>query len=107
MAAIETYAAMPREARLTRLARTADELAAAITGRTADELARRPAAQAWAAVEVLGHLRDSEEWFLTRCRMILATDEPRFPRTNPERWAGERQYLRHDAAAAVTAFRRW
>jgi N-methylhydantoinase B/oxoprolinase/acetone carboxylase alpha subunit len=39
--------------------------------------------------------------------MILAMDEPRFPRTNPERWARERQYLTHDAAAAVAAFRRW
>ena len=98
---------MPREARLTRLARTAGELSAAIEGRDAAALARRPAPAAWAPVEVLGHLRDSDEWFLARCRMILAMDEPRFPRTNPDRWARERQYLRHDAALVVDAFRRW
>jgi hypothetical protein len=34
-------------------------------------------------------------------------DEPRFPRTNPDRWARERQYLRHDAGATIDAFGRW
>jgi len=98
---------MPRAARLTRLARTADELAAAIAGRAAAHLARRPASEAWAPVEIVCHLRDSEEWFCARCRMILAMDEPPLPRTHPDRWAQERQYLRNDAAAAVAAFRRW
>ncbi len=107
MASVETYAAMPRDARLGRLARTADDLTTATAGRASADLARRPAPDAWAPVEVLGHLRDSDEWFLMRCRMILAMDEPRFPRTNPDRWARERQYLRHDARAAIDAFRRW
>jgi hypothetical protein len=102
---VEAYAAMPREARVLRLARTADQLADALKGRGAADLARRPAPAAWAPIEVLCHLRDTEEWFLARCRMILAMDAPRFPRTNPDRWASERQYLRHDAAAAVAAFR--
>ena len=104
---VEAYAAMPRDARLARLARTTDELTAAIARRGPADLAQRPAAGAWAPVEVLGHLRDSDEWFLARCRLILAMDEPRFPRTNPDRWARERQYLRHDAADAIGAFGRW
>jgi hypothetical protein len=33
-------------------------------------------------------------------------DEPRFPRTSPDRWAQERQYRRQDAAAALAAFER-
>jgi hypothetical protein len=103
---VEEYAVMPREARLARLARTADELTAAVAGRDATRLARRPAASAWAPVEVLCHLRDSEEWFLFRCRLALAMDEPPFPRNNPDRWAQERQYLRHEAAGAIAAFRR-
>jgi hypothetical protein len=103
---VEAYAAMPREARVRRLARTADQLGDALKGRGAADLARRPAPAAWAPIEVLCHLRDTEEWFLARCRMILAMDEPCFPRTNPDRWASERQYLRHDAAATVDAFRR-
>ena len=107
MTSVEEYAAMPREARLTRLARTADELTDALAGRLAPVLARRPAPAAWAPVEVICHLRDSEEWFLFRCRLALAMDEPPFPRNNPDRWAQERQYLRHDATGAVAAFRRW
>jgi hypothetical protein len=104
---VEQYAAMPRERRLSRLARTADELTDALGGRATALLARRPAASAWAPVEVVCHLRDTEEWFLFRCRLALAMDEPPFPRNNPDRWAHERQYLRHDAGDAVAAFGRW
>ncbi len=104
---IEAYAAMPREARLARLAHTADELASAIAGRDAAALVRRPAADAWAPVEVLAHLRDSDEWFVARCRMILAMDEPRFPRTNPDRWARDRQYLTHETVGVIASFARW
>ena len=106
MPSIEEYAVLPRPARIERLSRTADQLRAAIaTG--APSLARRPAADAWAPVEIVCHLRDTEEWFLTRCRWAIAIDEPRFPRNNPDRWAVERQYLRNDAALAVEAFGRW
>ena len=106
MSSVEEYAAHPRIERIARLRRTADELAEAIVGYGADQLTRRPGPGAWAAVEVIGHLRDSEEWFVVRCGFILAMDEPRFPRNNPDRWADERQYLRHDAKVAVDSFRR-
>jgi hypothetical protein len=106
MPTIETYAAQPREARLRRLALTAEELADVVRAADPASLARRPAAGAWAPVEVACHLRDAEEWFVVRCGLALAVDEPPFPRNNPDRWAGERQYLRQDAAAAVEAFRR-
>jgi RimJ/RimL family protein N-acetyltransferase len=104
-AGLETYARLPREERLARLGRTVAELAAAIDGRSAGELARRPDAKNWAAVEVLCHLRDVEESFLDRCRLITLADEPTLITTNPDRWAEERQYLRHDAGAALAAFR--
>ena len=108
MTTIEDYAAQPRALRLARLARTADELHAAISrAPSSDALVRRPAPDAWAPVEVIGHLRDTEEWFLMRCRWAIDMDEPRFPRNNPDRWAADRQYLRHDAALALDAFRRW
>ena len=107
MSSVEEYAAMSREARLARLARTAGELTKTIAGRDAALLARRPAPSAWAPVEILCHLRDSDEWFAVRCRLALAMEEPPFPRNNPDRWALERQYLRHDADAAIAAFRRW
>src|SRR5207247_9421539 len=92
--------------RLARLAATPSELAAALTTTPATTLARRPARDAWAPVEVVCHLRDLEESFHDRLTAILASDEPRFATTNPNRWADERQYLRHDAPDALRAFAR-
>ena len=103
---VEEYGRLPREARLARLARTPGELLAAIAGQGDDALARRPDATNWAATEVLCHLRDNEESFLDRLRMIVTMDEPRFPRSNPNRWAEDRQYLRNDAWDALRAFGR-
>ena len=105
--AVDTYAALPRDVRIARLSTTADRLAAAIAHADPVGLARRPAPSAWAPIEVICHLRDSDEWFLVRCRMVLAMHEPAFPRTNPDRWADERQYLTQEADRAVAAFRRW
>jgi RimJ/RimL family protein N-acetyltransferase len=104
-AALAEYAALPRDDRLARLARTGAELAGAVVAANAATLARRPAPQSWAAVEVLCHLRDTEESFLQRMQLIVATDEPRFATTNPDRWATDRQYLANDAAAALATFR--
>ena len=106
MPSIEEYARCSREERLARIGRTPDELADAVRGADGAALARRPAPKSWAATEVICHLRDNEEWFLERMRLIVAMDLPRFVGTNPDRWADERQYLTHDAAAALAAFAR-
>jgi hypothetical protein len=106
MPSIEDYARRPREERLARIARTPDDLADAVRGVDAVVLARRPAPKSWAPNEVVCHLRDNEEWFLERLRMIVAMDLPRFVATNPDRWADERQYLTNDAVAALAAFTR-
>ena len=106
MPSIDEYARRPREERLARIARTPGELADAMRGAAAAVLARRPAPESWAATEVICHLRDNEEWFLERMRLILAMDLPRFVATNPDRWADERQYLTNEAAAALAAFAR-
>ncbi|PYM71427.1 MAG: hypothetical protein DME10_16250 [Candidatus Rokuibacteriota bacterium] len=84
---IEEWRQAPRAERLARLALTGDELARAIAGQDASRLARRPDPVNWASVEVLCHLRDTEESFLHRFRLILIMDGPRFPTTNPNRWA--------------------
>ena len=106
MPSIEDYARRPREERLARITRTPDELADAVRGADAALLARRPAPKSWAPNEVVCHLRDNEEWFLERLRMIVAMDQPRFVATNPDRWADERQYLTNDAVVALAAFTR-
>jgi hypothetical protein len=106
MPSIEDYARRPREERLARIARTPDELADAVRSANAAMLANRPAPKSWAPTEVICHLRDNEEWFLERMRLIVAMDLPRFVATSPDRWAEERQYLTNDAAVALTAFTR-
>ncbi len=126
MASIDDYRQRPLEERLARLARTPDEVAAAVGGRDDSALSRRPAPKSWAPKEVVCHLRDLEELFTLRFHMMLGTDEPTFLTVgdlppaparwgitgplglplDPDRWAEERQYLRHDTAAAVAALRR-
>jgi hypothetical protein len=103
---ITDYARRPREERLARIARTPEELAAALRRADVGVFARRPDAKSWAPTEVICHLRDNEEWFLERMQLVVSIDEPRFVATNPDRWAEERQYLTNDAVLALAAFTR-
>ena len=57
----EFYTGLPRDERLKRLARTPDDLTAAIAGRSVAELGRRPDSQNWSPTEIICHLRDIEE----------------------------------------------
>ncbi len=104
MPTMEEYAKQPAADRLTRLARTADELAAALRGQSEAVLARRPDAKNWAAKEVVCHLRDTEELFMSRFEQIAAMDDLKLTPPSPDRWAEERQYLRNDVGAALAAF---
>ena len=107
MPTMEEYAKQPREERMHRLTRTADELATAIKGQSDAALSRRPDATNWAAKEVVCHLRDTEESFGGRFEQILAMDiDPTLGSPSADRLAEERQYLCNDAAEAVGAFRK-
>lgn len=126
MATRDDYLKQPVAERLARLALTADELAAAIRSRDDAVLSRRPAPKAWAAKEIVCHLRDIEELCMLRYHAMLSMPEPRmfvvgvtaqdpaawgliggapYP-LEAERWAEERQYLRSDTVLALAAFRR-
>ena len=104
---IEDYARLSREERLARIGRAPEDLARAIEGQSETTLARRPDGKNWAAVEVICHLRDNEEWYLMRLQQIMLMDEPRFVVTSQDRWAEDHQYLRNDARLALEAFARW
>jgi DinB superfamily len=103
---IAEWGRRPRAERFARVAATPAELTRHVASAPAAVLARRPAPEAWAPVEVVCHLRDLEESFHERIALILTSDAPRFPTTNPNRWAVERQYLRADTREAVRAFAR-
>ena len=126
MATMEEYQRQPVGARLDRMARTPDDVEAAVQGVSEATLARRPDPRNWAAKEVICHLRDIEELFMLRFHMMLGTDNPTFlvlaelpPHPDrwgiggrvgmpldPDRWAEERQYLRCDVAVALQSLRR-
>lgn len=106
MPTMEDIAKLSPEERLARMTRTADQLASAIAGQPEAALAQRPALKAWAAKEVICHLRDTEESFMTRFQTIAVMDEVKLLPADPDRWAEERQYLRNDAVEALHAFRR-
>src|SRR5216110_408178 len=76
MPSMDEYAKAPVAVRLKRLESTPDELAGAVRGQSEAALARRP--------------------------------DPKlsFDPTTPDRWAEERQYLRHDVQQALAHFRR-
>jgi len=104
---VDAWFRKPADERLAHLAKTPDQVAAALDGRREAALRRRPADDAWAPVEIVGHLRDIEELFGQRVATILVNDEPALPEAGPaERWARERQYIRHDPAQALAHFRR-
>lgn len=109
MPTMEEYAKQTLAQRLTRLERTAEELAAALRGQPEAVVARRPGPKNWAAKEVVCHLRDTEELFTGRFQQIMVNDEPKFvPMTpdTPDRWAEDRQYSRNEVQGALAAFRR-
>jgi hypothetical protein len=126
MPTAEEYAKQPVAQRLERLSRTAYEVTAAIGGHGEEALSRRPDPTNWAPREIVCHLRDIEELVLVRYRTMLASDDPPLlvvgampsdpaawglepgegPPLDADRWAEDRQYLRHDVAAALAAFGR-
>ena len=110
MMTVDEYAKLSRADRLRRLEHGPDGVGAAIRGHGDDVLIRRPDGKNWAPKEVVCHMRDIEELLITRLTLIVATNEPKLigfdPEKTPDRWAGERQYLRNDIGEALAAFRR-
>jgi hypothetical protein len=108
MLTMEEVGKQSLEQRLDRMSRTADDLAAAIRGQSEAVLVRRPDGKNWAANEVICHLRDIEEVYFVRVHAMLSNDDPKLyaDPSAADRFAEDRQYLRHDAAQALASFRR-
>jgi hypothetical protein len=105
MPTMDEVAKQPREERLARMQRSADDFAAALKGQSEAALSKRPDAKNWAAKEVVCHMRDTEALFMERFQLIMAMDDPSLIGPDPARWAEERQYLRNDVTEALAAFR--
>ena len=83
-----------------------DGFASAIRGVSDAILSRRPDGKNWTAKEIICHMRDTEEVFITRLRSVIAMEEPKFIPPEPDRWAEERQYMCNDLQGALSAFRK-
>jgi len=92
--------------RLDQMREAPRQVAAVIDAQPDEVLHRRPAEGAWSATEIVCHLRDVEEFYLERVRLILTHDEPVLIVLDPDRWADERQYRRHEIVRAHAAFSR-
>jgi uncharacterized damage-inducible protein DinB len=90
---------------LARMERTVNDFAAVVKNVPDAQLTKRPDPKNWSAKEVVCHVRDTEESFMTRFLSILAMDEPKFPPVEPDRWAVERQYQRNDVQEALAVFK--
>ena len=87
---------MEFEEALARMARTADDFAAAIDGASEADLSSRPDTKNWSPKEIVCHIRDVEELFMDRIKLILATDGARFAPVDPD-----------PSMSATTPTRRW
>jgi len=106
MHTFDEVGAMSRDEQVARMRRAPDDLGAAIRGQSEAVLSKRPDDKNWAANEVICHLRDVEELFQVRMKMMLAAENVPLLPTEQDRWAEERQYLRNDAEHALRSFRR-
>jgi DinB family protein len=93
------------ERRVARMRDAPDEMKSLLTGSSEQELARRPATNAWSVTEIMCHLRDVEEFYFQRVQTILANRDPVLTAFDPDRWAVERQYCRCECLPALEAFR--
>ena len=58
----------------------------------------------WSVVEVMCHLRDWEDIFQERTRLILESDNPQLPHYDQEELAKTRDYANQDLQAAFDAY---
>ena len=95
-----------REAALEELAAFPDAFERLAMRNQSREAWLAPAADGgWGVVEILPHLRDWEEIYLSRAESILRDESPRLPSFDDTLWAIERDYRGQDPADTLRQFR--
>lgn len=94
------------EEMMAQMEKTPEELAVLLRGKDEALLSKRPDGKNWSPKEVICHLRDTDELFMTRFQAMITMDEPKFSPADADRWAEDRQYLRNDLQQALAALRR-
>lgn len=107
----EDYRRIPRPVRrddsqwlLKALHEAAGELENQLWGLSEDELCWRPAEDEWCLKEIAGHLRDCEERYLQRLRLVTELDEPEIPAFDADSIVPERDYRDLDLYDVLESF---
>jgi hypothetical protein len=82
----------------------ADEIERQFLSMSEDELRHRPADDEWSPKEIAGHLRDCEELFLDRLRLIERCHEPELSDIDVESYPTERGYQELDLDDVLLTF---
>lgn len=98
---------MDLEYSITQLRRNAATVEAFVAGIDAGQARWRPAEGKWSIIEVVSHLVD-EETDDFRARLAVMLDDPNkpWPKTDPEGWVIERNYIERDLREMTEAFLR-
>jgi len=97
--------ASPQEM-MAQMEKTPEEFFTLIRWKEDTLLSKRPDGKSWSPKEIICHLRDTDELFMSRFQAIITMDEPKFSPADADRWAEDRQYLRNDAPQALAALRK-
>lgn len=93
---------------INALQATPDILTALLIGVTQDEaLAAKDGTEGWSIVDILCHLRDSEEIFTQRIKRMRYENNPNIAAYDQEKLAVERNYKAEDIHAALFTFIRF
>lgn len=87
---------------LQKFAATPARIAAAVEGKTSEQLTQRRDQESWTATDILAHLRAADEIVSTRIYMILARDEPPLIAFDERRWAEIAHYTTSDFQTSLT-----
>ena len=86
-----------------RLAATPGRVAAAVAGRTPEALSAAPDGE-WSAVDVLAHLRASDDILSPRLVAMLVREEPALPAFDDRRWGEVMGYAESDFQELLATF---
>src|SRR5688572_28328213 len=84
------------EVLMERLAATPGWIATATAGRSPEELSAAPEAGAWSAVDVMAHLRASDDILSPRLVAMLVREEPPLPAFDDRYWGEVMGYAESD-----------
>lgn len=87
-----------------RLASTPRRLFAAIDGHSSSDLERHASPDEWSALDVLAHLRASDDIVSPRLLMVLTRDDVSLASLDERRWAEVAAYQDLDAGLSLQAF---